>query len=163
MWAVARRQDKLLLSPGVRMELHEDHIAELKERLRSLGLRATGSRVAVLSELHEQGRPMTQAEVMARLGPGFDGATVYRVLSDLAEIGLLRRLDLGDKVWRFELDDVCRGVAIDHPHFMCESCQTVTCLPELVLRTRDGAVPEALVGAELTVRISGRCRTCAAA
>lgn len=148
---------------GEPMAHHEHHIAELKERLRALDLRATGSRVAVLSALHEAGRPMTQAEVMAELGAGHDGATVYRVLSDLAEVGLLRRLDLGDKVWRFELDDACRGVAFDHPHFMCDQCQSVTCLPELVLRTRDGGVPEALVGAALTVRISGLCRRCAAA
>lgn len=142
----------------------EAHLHELKDRLRGLGLRATGSRLSVLEALHHARGPLTHDEVMQALeGVGMDRATVYRVLSDLADVGLLRRMDLGDKVWRFELDDACRGIAIDHPHFMCEQCRSVSCLPRLELRTLDGRVPEALVGASLRVQLSGRCGRCAAA
>jgi Fur family ferric uptake transcriptional regulator len=142
----------------------DPHLHELKDRLRLLGLRATGMRLAVLGELHRARGPLTHDEIMQALDdPGADRATVYRVLSDLAEVGLLRRMDLGDKVWRFELDDACRGIAFDHPHFMCEQCRSVACLPRLELRTVDGRVPEALVGASLRVQISGTCGRCAAA
>jgi Fur family ferric uptake transcriptional regulator len=144
--------------------MNDPHVQELKDRLRQLGLRATSVRLAVLAELHRARRPLTHEELMLPLSDaGADGATVYRVLSDLAEVGLLRRMDLGDKVWRFELDDACRGIAFDHPHFMCEQCRSVACLPRLELRTVDGRVPEALVGASLTVQISGTCGRCASA
>jgi Fur family ferric uptake transcriptional regulator len=141
----------------------DPHVHEMKERLRALGLRATSVRLAVLGELHHQGRPLTHDEVMAAIGSaGVDGATVYRVLADLSEVGLLRRMDLGDKVWRFELDDACRDVEADHPHFMCDACGSVACLPRLEVRTSDGRVPAALLGASVNVHVSGRCGSCAA-
>lgn len=146
------------------MKAHEPSLHELRERLRALGLRATSVRLAVLGALHEQARPMTHDALMVHLGPGgFDGATVYRVLADLSEIGLLRRMDLGDHVWRFELDDPCRAVRADHAHFLCDGCGDVTCLPELEVRPRQGPLPEALRGAQLSLQLSGRCSRCVAA
>lgn len=134
---------------------------ELRERLRKLGLRATSPRLAVLAALHEQAGPLSHEALMARLGAsGFDRATVYRILSDLADIGLLRRMDLGDHIWRFELDDSCRDVPEDHAHFLCEGCGEVTCLPTVELRTPQGALPAALVGARLTLKVSGLCGRC---
>lgn len=144
------------------MNAVDPHVDELRERLRGAGLRATSVRLAVLGVLHLARLPQTHEDLMLALaGRGFDRATVYRVLADLAEAGLLRRMDLGDKIWRYELDDACRGVEIDHPHFMCDLCHTVICLPRLELRTLDGRPPEALRGAVVTLQISGRCAGCA--
>jgi Fur family transcriptional regulator, ferric uptake regulator len=143
-----------------------DHDArhEMRHRVRSLGLRATSPRLAVLVCLHDHGGPMSHLELMDGLGEGqLDRATVYRILSDLAEAGLLRRMDLGDKVWRYELlDPCCRTIANDHAHFLCTSCSRVTCLPELELRPVSGKpLPAELRGAELHLRVTGRCSTCA--
>ena len=133
---------------------------EMRERLRALGLRATGVRLAVLVELHEHRAPMTHEAVMEQLGGAFDRASVYRILSDLAEAGLLRRMDLGDKVWRYELQDDCREVSEDHAHFLCEACGTVSCLPPLELRAKAGNLPAVLRGAELRLKVTGRCASC---
>jgi len=143
-----------------------DHDArqEMRSRLRSLGLRATSSRLSVLVGLHDHDGPMSHLELMDHLGEGqLERATVYRILSDLAEAGLLRRMDLGDKVWRYELlDPCCRTIADDHAHFLCLACKSITCLPELELRpVGGGSLPAELRGAELHLRVTGRCGACA--
>lgn len=138
---------------------------ELRARLREVGLRATKTRLAVLVELHEHAGPLSHPELMRLLGAqNLDRATVYRILADLAEATLLRRMDLGDKVWRYELLDRCRTIADDHAHFLCVSCDQVTCLPELELRPVGGGVlPAELQGAEIHLKVTGRCGDCAGA
>ena len=104
---------------------------------------------------------MTHEEVMGLLASGlYDKASVWRVLADLAGVGIVRRMDLGDRVWRYELQDACRTVTDDHPHFLCEVCSEVTCLPSLEVRARDGELPQALLDADFHIRISSTCGAC---
>jgi len=136
--------------------------SEVRALLKNQGMRATAQRLAVLVTLHEQEAPMTHEEVMGLLTAGlYDKASVWRVLSDLAGVGILRRMDLGDRVWRYELQDACRTISDDHPHFLCEACSEVTCLPPLEVRSKDGSIPQALLNADFHIRISGKCGTCA--
>ena len=72
----------------------------------------------------------------------------------------MRVLDLGDRVWRYELLDDCRAMKSAHPHFLCEGCGEVRCLPPLELRARSGALPDDLLGAEFHVRVMGTCAAC---
>jgi len=139
----------------------KDVRTEVRGLLKAQGLRATAQRLAVLVLLHEQKSPMTHEGVMGLLAPGlYDKASVWRVLSDLSGVGILRRMDLGDRVWRYELHDACRTVNNDHPHFLCESCGDVTCLPPLEVRAKDGSLPKALMDADFRIRISGNCGSC---
>ena len=46
---------------------------------------------------------------------------------------------------------------------LCEDCGEVSCLPPLEIRARDGALPDALLGAEFRVRVMGTCAACRAA
>ena len=104
---------------------------------------------------------MTHEQVMGALPDGVhDRASVWRILAGLAEAGVLRRMDLGDRVWRYELLGACHTVNEPHAHFLCEMCGHVSCLPPLEIRGRDGSVPEALRGAEFNLRVSGRCAEC---
>ena len=142
---------------------HNSVDRELRELLKSHRMRVTTVRMAVLKTLHAHESPMTHEQIMESLADGvYDKASVWRLLSELAEKGLLRRMDLGDRVWRYELQDACRTVTDDHPHFLCESCSEVTCLPPLEVRARDGGLPKALLGADFHIRISGNCKNCAA-
>ena len=137
---------------------------EVRGLIRDKGMRATAARIAVLVALHENEGPMTHEQVMSWLPTGaYDKASVWRVLSDLAGVGVLRRMDLGDRSWRYELHDACRTVTADHPHFLCEECGSVTCLPSLEIRALDGNLPEALLSADYRIRIAGKCGDCAAA
>ena len=137
--------------------------SEIKELLRSEGLRATRARIAVLVVLHEKAVPMSHQQIMDQLSDNSDKATVWRLLADLSERGILRRMDLGDRVWRYELYDKCRSVSDDHPHLLCEDCGDVQCLPPLEVRAKDGSLPLLLVDADFKIRVTGRCGDCAAA
>jgi len=71
----------------------------LQARLREAGLRSTGPRVAVLRQLIEQSAPVSHAELCQELkSDGLDRATIYRNLIDLADVGIVSRVDLGDHV-----------------------------------------------------------------
>lgn len=145
-----------------------DHLDDVRGEVRGLlkarGLRATAVRIAVLVVLHEAATPMTHEEVLGALPTGaFDQASVWRVLAALAENDILRRMDLGDRVWRYELRDACRPITDEHPHFLCEDCGLVACLPPLEIRAPGGSLPHALRGADIRVRVTGRCAECAAA
>ena len=138
-----------------------DPRTEMRARLKELGLRATSPRLAVLVVLNDAMEPLSHEVIMGRLGESLDRATVYRILADLCSKGLLRRMDLGDHIWRFELADRCGWQTNNHAHFLCDDCGVVTCLPELEIQpANNGVLPARLVGAQLHLRLSGRCGEC---
>jgi Fur family transcriptional regulator, ferric uptake regulator len=103
-----------------------DALEASKARIRAAGLKWTSSRGAVLRVLERAASPVTHADVVAAVvGDGIEPSTVYRNLVDLHEASLLKRFDLGDHVWRYEL----RQEGPEHPHFVCDSCGVVECLP----------------------------------
>ena len=107
---------------------------------------------------------MTHEQIMDTLPEGkYDRASVWRLLSELAEKELLCRMDLGDRVWRYELVDACRSIDASHAHFLCSRCGTVACLPPLEIRTQAGKLPRALNQAEFSIRIEGTCGACLSA
>ena len=133
----------------------------LLAEIRGAGLRATASRVAVLEVLHREDRPMSHSEVVQALsGNTWDRSTLYRNLMDMAEVGLLRRSELGDRTWRFEVS--CDHGHSDHTaHFLCSDCGVIACLPELEVRAQGGKdVPLALLREAIEVQILGRCDVC---
>ena len=102
---------------------------DLRARIRAAGLRCTTARLAVLDRLARASRPLTHAEVADQLASsGFDRATIYRNLVELAEAGLAERVELGDRVWRFELKRAGHAHSNEHPHFVCVDCGEVFCL-----------------------------------
>jgi len=139
-------------------------VEELRAQIRDAGLRVTAPRVAVLQRLHDAQAPTTHAELADALSPnGWDRATIYRNLTDLTDAGLLRRTDLGDHVWRFELVAQGEGghTPETHPHFVCTDCGDVTCLPDGVVEVHAGrGVPRALRGQSVEIQLKGRCDRC---
>lgn len=135
---------------------------KLKSAIRSAGLRATGPRIAVLRRLRAASRPLSHAEVMDALGEqaALDRATVYRNLADLSRVGLLRRYDLGDHVWRYESTDEHTHDAAGHAHFVCVECGDVTCIDDVELRIPPAALPQALLGTDLEIQLKGVCGDC---
>ena len=134
---------------------------ELRERIRGVGLRATQARVCVLDRVDAASSPMSHGQVADALDPdGYDRATVFRNLNDLAEAGLVRRADFGDHVWRYELAKEA------HVHFVCTDCGDVQCLPKetVTVKTPKGS-PRALglaagAGRDVEINISGSCDSC---
>jgi len=135
---------------------------ELKRILREAGMRATTARALVLSCLMDSGRPLTHAEVCEQLHDhGYDRATLYRNLVDLTERGLVNRTDLGDHLWRFELAGADGHDSTAHPHFVCQECGDISCLPDdaIAVKVRRG-VPRSLGQKNVEIQIRGVCNDC---
>jgi Fur family ferric uptake transcriptional regulator len=137
---------------------------ELRRQIRAAGLRATAPRLAVLRGLIQAATPRSHADLMEQLAPeGWDRATVYRNLTDLTEAALVRRSDLGDHVWRFELrrEDGAHAGG-QHPHFLCNECGDIVCLPgeSVEIKPARGA-PHALRKKAVEIQVRGRCDRCA--
>ncbi len=138
-------------------------VQQLRARLHACGLRATLPRIAVLGQLTAAEGPRSHAELTDALtAQGFDRATVYRNLIDLTDAGLVSRTDLGDHRWRFELKRAHHARDPHHPHFICEGCGSIACLPEasVELHAVRGA-PKALRYKSVQVQVRGLCNGCA--
>lgn len=128
--------------------------------LRDVKLRATASRVAVLRLLHGVQAPASHPEIYEELrDDGWDRATLFRNLVDLTNAGLLRKRDLGDRLWRYELATVGDDSA-DHPHFLCTVCGDVRCLPDIDVSMPDGKVPQSLREGHVEIQFRGTCDDC---
>ncbi len=132
----------------------------LRRALRDAGLRITAPRVSVLRLLRRARLPLSHPEVVVRLADrGWDRATIYRNLTDLSRVGLARRTDLGDHVWRFEATGT--GGRHRHPHFVCRRCGRVICLPHTTVEIHaDADAPSAVRSGDLEIQIKGRCDRC---
>lgn len=135
---------------------------DLKQTIRATGLRSTAPRIAVLRHLLKASSPISHSELVDKLADeGMDRTTVYRNLVDLTEAGLVQRTDLGDHVWRFELKRANEHV-FGHPHFRCTDCGTVSCLPEVSVKVKNGrGVPRSLTEQMVEVQLRGLCDACA--
>lgn len=111
--------------------------ADIRAHLRAAGVRSTTARVSVMQILHRMKSPVSHAELAAHDElAGFDRATIYRNLVDLADAGVLSRTDLGDHVWRFELRPEAHADGGEHPHFMCTDCGSVACLDDVTIEIK---------------------------
>jgi len=134
---------------------------DLADTLRSLSLRVTPQRLAVLAALHASDQHLSAEEVYENVRhkmPSVSLATVYNALGELRRVGQVRALPVSGKV-RYDL--AARG---SHHHLVCESCQRVVDLESGDLP--EPALPEAQAqGFEiLTVEVIFRsicpdCRT----
>lgn len=129
----------------------------LRALLKRKGLRVTAPRLAVLRLLGEGG-PLSHSEVLDRLGPtGWDQATIYRNLVRLTEVGITRVVSRADGMARYALIDA--DDAHQHPHFLCEECGRVSCLPgELRPTTLAERWTESVRTA--SVQLRGECPDC---
>jgi Fur family ferric uptake transcriptional regulator len=131
--------------------------------LHRAGLRKTAPRVAVLRFLERASAPLSHGDIHEGLADlGFDRATIYRNLIDLADAGLVSRTDLGDHVWRFAMRRGEESHAAEHAHFLCTSCGGVTCLPGGAVRlVSTRGAPKAISSRAVEVQVKGHCDACA--
>jgi len=131
-----------------------------RDDLRQAGLRATAPRIAVLALLRSSRLPLSHAEVVSSFGDrDWDRATIFRNLKDLVRIDLARRVDRGDRVWRFEATDTVDEHL--HPHFICHDCGQVECLDDVDVDLSPGQqAPKVLGTGDFEVQIKGQCDQC---
>lgn len=137
-----------------------DQSETIKHAIREKGLRATPARIATLKLLLGATSPLTHSEVAEELRDlGVDKATVFRNLNDMANAGLLRRTELGDRVWRFELISESDKHDSAHPHFVCVDCGTVSCMDEIKLTAGSKRLSQKF-GEVTEILLRGHCNDC---
>ena len=120
-------------------------------KMRGGGYKATPQRTAVLRALAEQ-QHQSLEEIRVRC-PDVGLVTVYRTLDLLSELGIVRRLHLGDGA-RYEL-------AEDHHHHMiCESCGFISEFDQCPLDPGRLTPEEGFEVRSHSVEVYGRCACC---
>jgi Fe2+ or Zn2+ uptake regulation protein len=109
------------------MNTADDRLAWALERCRTLGLRLTGVRRAVLGLLAERRLPVTLEDVAGALDSlgSFDPATLYRTLVLFKEAEVVRSVGTPHKAGYYLLN-----VPDEHCHFLiCRRCGAISPLP----------------------------------
>lgn len=142
---------------------------EVRALLATQKLRVTAPRVAVLQLLASSERPLSHTEVVEALsGSTWDQATLFRNLIKLTESGLTRVTSELSGVKRYELvKPQTKTAHLAHPHFVCNACGVVSCLPESVVtpQANVSALGEEWSGAlsNASIHILGVCPPCQSA
>jgi Fur family transcriptional regulator, ferric uptake regulator len=132
-----------------------------RELLRSRSIRATLKKVAILGEIVESARPLSAAELYARIVSRvpLDLATVYRTLNLLRESRLVREITDATGTQYYEIACMHNPV---HPHFKCVCCRSISCLPSL--GSGDAAYMSRFAGdceiQDISITLSGICGKC---
>jgi Fe2+ or Zn2+ uptake regulation protein len=130
----------------------------VKALLRSRGLRATPARVDILAAVESTTVPMSHADVVQRLPPGkHDRTTVFRCLAALVRARLVRRVDIGDHVWRFVREQTRGPRAV----FTCTRCGRDIAFEHVGISVEGPDLPQAVYKREIEVRMRGLCNACA--
>jgi Fe2+ or Zn2+ uptake regulation protein len=96
-------------------------MTDFAQLLRSQGKRVTPARIAVLELLQQEKRPLSVEMIIHGLGEGvMDYVTIYRTLTLLKSLGLIRQIDFQHNHAHFEL-----AALGDHHHVVCVKCSKV--------------------------------------
>ncbi|MCK9250160.1 MAG: transcriptional repressor [Solirubrobacteraceae bacterium] len=136
---------------------------DAEARLIDAGYRRGGARTTILDLLDDQRCARTVLEMEDALrsrDQSVGRASIYRVLDELEQLGLVQRLEVGQGIARYE------RLAPDHHHhhLVCQSCGAVQPFTDDVLE-RAIASLSAGTGFEVTghdVVLHGRCAACRA-
>ena len=127
----------------------------LAEQIRLAGVRVTRPRLIVLALLHEMGGHRSAEDVIDALRARrstLPRASVYNVLNDLCERGLVMRVDTGPGGARYEASTNW------HHHFVCRECGHILDVP-CIVGSKPCMIPgvEGLVVDEAQVMFRGTC------
>jgi Fur family ferric uptake transcriptional regulator len=119
--------------------------------------RNTPTKQAVLALLTENGKAMSQDTIEERITIKINRATIYRILKQFCEDGILCRVitDSGKQYFalRKEQDDPMNEF---HLHFRCLKCDQIECLPTDV----NFPVPKGYQLKHANLVLSGICKRC---
>jgi Fur family peroxide stress response transcriptional regulator len=133
-------------------------VEELCEVLRERGLKITPQRRLIFEALHRGPEHPTADDIyhaVREVMPDMSLATVYHTLNDLAAMGELVELDLGEGKSRY---DTSTG---EHPHLVCQICRKVEDVPRNLGSVE--LLPEEISGYHIercAVVFYGRCPEC---
>lgn len=135
-------------------------IMNAAQEIKDKGLKVTHARVKVFDTLQPEGLALSHMELEPLLGK-IDRITLYRILNDFEEVGLVHKVIDMDGVTRFA---ICRQNCTthhhndNHIHFNCTVCHKMYCLDNVSL---PGIVlPEGFRATGQSTIIYGSCTMC---
>ncbi len=130
------------------------------QRLKEAGLRITGARTDILMLLASAKVPLSHTEVIGQLPETeCNPATVYRNLVKFRDCGIVAVVSRAAGIDRYALNTTT-GLVHDHPHFICDDCGQVACLPfEVASSLKAGERWAASVNTAV-IQLRGECPDC---
>jgi len=135
-----------------------DELAQALEKLRAHGQRVTEPRKAILGILASEHGPFSAEDLHQRIPRGeCDLVTVYRTLTAMEELGIVRRCDFGDGTYRYEFNHAGHH----HHHVICRTCREVKVLDVCVVDALERMVREmGYTDVTHTLELFGVCPKC---
>jgi Fur family ferric uptake transcriptional regulator len=120
--------------------------------------RNTPTKEAVLNILTKTGKAMSQDAIEKKMKIAIDRATIYRVLNQFCEDGIVHKIIAEDGKQYFAICMKCEEKkSVDHHfHFRCLKCQTIECLQETVHFT----IPKGYQVKGVNCLLTGLCKNC---
>ena len=116
--------------------------------------------IFILCTLADADRPLSYTEVVNCLKDnGYDPATIYRNLIKLKEAGITSIASRVDGVNRYALIAADRD-GHRHPHFICDDCGDISCLPEELTASMHLEGPWSTAIKLAQVQLRGECPAC---
>jgi Fur family ferric uptake transcriptional regulator len=132
---------------------------KMKKLLKTVQLRQTSQRIAVLTTLMSSSKPLTQDQITDRLGQKAPNkVTIYRVLEKLLNAGLVHKAFLRKRTWHYEPSNNCSEKQC-HPHFTCTDCGDTHCLTDVNLPMATSPNND-FVFHRQQIRLEGICPRC---
>ncbi len=136
---------------------------DLSQHIRERGLKATPSRISVMKVLESDHRAYAHAD-LETIFSTMDRVTLYRVLNDFEETGLVHKVIDMDGVTRFAYcKHSCPDThhADEHVHFNCQVCRKMFCLENMPAPSFN--IPKGFKAMGQNVLVFGLCKSCSAA
>jgi len=134
---------------------------DFRQWLAGQGLKLTALRLAVLETLGASPQALRAKEILLaiRAHRRVNKVTVYRILEDFTQRGMVRRLTLEGRVSHYEL--ACEHHP-PHPHFQCHDCREIQCLDPAPLARiwTELRGPVGNRADSIDVRVEGLCHKC---
>lgn len=130
-----------------------------REILRDKKIKATRQRLELLDQIMLLDTMFTAQKLYELLSSSMDLVTIYRILQIFQEKGIIREVLGNCETKMFEM--ACKHNPI-HPHFICNSCKEVLCLPvvdeKIIQSIRDSY--SNLDIDKVSIHLSGLCKKC---
>ncbi len=136
---------------------------DIAHQIRDKGLKVTPSRLGVMEVLGQNHQAYAHAD-LELLFKDMDRVTLYRVLNDFEEAGLVHKIIDMDGVTRFALcKHSCPDThhADEHVHFSCQACHKMFCLENVSSPVFN--IPSGFKAIGQNILVYGFCKTCSAA
>ena len=136
--------------------LDNNHLTKL---LRERKLKATNTRLKVLSEISSFNKAISFSEIQIALHD-FDRVTLYRTLNTLIESGIIHKVLVDEKETFYAIcTNSCSSECHNHRHihFKCSSCKEITCVQT------DNPINISIPGhsiENIEIEVTGVCASC---